>query len=85
MAAGGTFTLTAANGDQLVGTCTALIPNVDVIGDVIVAEGDLTVTNGTGRFEGATGTATVTFFIVFEGFGDLAWDAAVTWTGALSY
>ncbi len=59
---GGTFTKTAANGDQLSGTYSG-------IGTVIVApnpvgefavNGTLTFTGGTGRFAGATGTVSMT-------------------------
>ncbi len=51
----GTFTLTAANGDTLHGTVlgTALPPDQNLIGTF---SGTMTVTGGTGRYQGASGT-----------------------------
>ena len=57
----GSFTLTAANGDTVFGTLTALgtfVPD----GAAIVEEA--TVTGGTGRFAGATGSFTVNRLLV---------------------
>jgi hypothetical protein len=52
----GTLTLTAANGDKLVGQMNA---TARVIDNVVHFEGTLTFTGGTGRFAGATGIATL--------------------------
>ncbi len=57
----GTFTKTAANGDQLFGTyvgnSTVIQPPAPV--GIFSVTGTLTFTGGTGRFAGATGTATM--------------------------
>lgn len=77
----GTFTVTAANGDQLVGTyenegCTNPDPATAAIGTAI--EGSQTIIGGTGRFEGATGSTT-TFG---HGFGN---NFDLVATGTLTY
>lgn len=77
----GTATFTAANGDQLFATfenegCTNPDPATAAIGSAI--EGSQTITGGTGRFEGATGSTT-TFG---HGFGD---DFDLVATGTLTY
>jgi hypothetical protein len=77
----GTFTVTAANGDHLFGTfenegCTNPDPATAAIGTTI--EGSQTITGGTGRFEGATGSTT-TFG---HGFGN---DFDLVATGTLTY
>ena len=73
----GSFTLTAANGDTLFGTSTGLGTVVDGIAYIHETH---TVTGGTGRFAGATGTfaagrvldlATGIFASSFDGTIDL--------------
>ena len=58
---GGTFTKTAANGDQLFGTyvgnSTVIQPPAPV--GIFGVTGTLTYTGGTGRFAGITGTASM--------------------------
>ena len=49
----GSFTLTAANGDTLFGTTTGL---ATVVEDIAYIQETHTITDGTGRFAGATGT-----------------------------
>ena len=55
----GTFTLVAANGDELTGTFTlnGVVPTGEVHSLTVV----LTITGGTGRFADASGTITITF------------------------
>ena len=73
----GSFTLTAANGDTLFGTSTGLGTVVDGIAYIQETH---TITGGTGRFAGATGTfaagrvlveATGIFASSFDGTIDL--------------
>ena len=69
-------TIVAANGDQLTANS-----NVSGCGDgVTVAEpvGTYTITGGTGRFEGATGTGIVAAVA-------LGISLSNTWTGTISY
>jgi hypothetical protein len=57
----GTFVKTAANGDQIFGTyigSTTVIQPPAPVG-IFEVDGTLTFTGGTGRFAGATGTATM--------------------------
>ena len=52
----GTFTVVAANGDQLTGTATFTAPLPS--GNIHTATAFLTITGGTGRFADASGTIT---------------------------
>jgi hypothetical protein len=74
----GEFTLVAANGDEITGTyegTAAMDPERPDLGHASVT---MTVTGGTGRFAGATGTLTGTLLEVFD---DPTWaSAGVTWT-----
>jgi hypothetical protein len=54
----GTLTLTAANGDTLVGEMDAMAV-ADYENDMVLFEGTLTFTGGTGRFKDATGQASL--------------------------
>jgi hypothetical protein len=54
--AAGTFTLTASNGDTIVGTLSGRAQIADGIATVVET---MTITGGTGRFVGATGSFTV--------------------------
>ena len=49
----GSFTITAANGDTIVGTYSGSVPSIDF--PVAVYEQGAEITGGTGRFAGATG------------------------------
>jgi hypothetical protein len=80
-----TFTITAANGDQLFGTETGTVSigaggirEVPVIG---------TITGGTGRFEGASGTWTGTIFATVSGLGNLTLQAngTASFTGSIRF
>lgn len=52
----GTFTLTASNGDTIAGTLSGRAQIADGIATVVES---MTITGGTGRFAGATGSFTV--------------------------
>ena len=67
----GTFTLTAANGDTLTGTFTG---HADTSAPVFVIEESGTITGGSGRFSGASGT--IAFYRLFD-------PAAGTTTGTI--
>lgn len=85
-AAGGTFTLTAANGDAVSGTYSGTIDQYqEVIGAEWLLTADMTVTGGTGRFDGAAGTAVMKVSLIFEGYGVPSWPWAATWRGTLTY
>ena len=74
----GTPTFTAANGDTIVGTYSGQVFGTDDP-DVILYEEELRITDGTGRFAGASGTITV------SGLADLATlSYSQTFTGTLS-
>ena len=79
------ITFTAANGDVLAGTYTAEIGSASEIGETFVAELTVTFEGGTGRFSDATGWATVTIVITFEGFTDFFWATEGSWQGEISY
>jgi hypothetical protein len=53
----GTFTVVAANGDQLTGTAATTTP-LSQLGEVHTTTAFLTITGGTGRFSDASGTLT---------------------------
>ena len=57
--AAGTYTLTAANGDTLTATFTGRAKPITGTTTLVIVE-TATITGGTGRFAGATGTFTVT-------------------------
>jgi hypothetical protein len=85
-AADGTFILTAANGDAAFGTYAGTIDQYDeVIGAEWLLTVDLTVTGGTGRFEGASGTAVMKVSLIFEGYGVASWPWSASWRGSLTY
>ena len=75
----GTAVFTAANGDQLVTTFSGMATFPDQNG-ILTFDGTDTVTGGTGRFAGASGSFTrATRVNVFLGTGELVLD------GTLSY
>ncbi len=78
--------ITAANGDELWGTYAAVSSEpIPDIGETFESTFEVTFTGGTGRFSDAAGWADLTAFITFEGFDDLMWPWAATWSGELSY
>lgn len=68
----GTPTFLAANGDTLTGTYVGTVAGTDDP-DVITYDEELTITGGTGRFAGATGTVHV------NGVANLATGAYAQW------
>ena len=72
---GGTFTIESANGDLIQGSYTA---SADMISDdQVQGTATLSITGGTGRFDGATGTVDASFL---ETLDDLTYSSAkVTW------
>jgi hypothetical protein len=76
----GEFTLTAANGDQIFGTYTTLLI-ADPVAGTIEASGEYQITGGTGRFDDATGSGTI------SATGDFAPPFAVVgaMSGEISY
>jgi len=54
----GAFVLTAANGDQVFGTYQT-IAQLDFATFQVSASGQFTITGGTGRFDGASGSGTI--------------------------
>lgn len=80
------FALIAPNGDAIYGTYTGTLDQYsEVIGAELISTVHLTITGGTGRFEGATGSAIQEVRVIWEGYADLAWPYSVTWEGTLSY
>ena len=77
--------LTAANGDKVNATYTGSCAGSGVIGEPVTCTGSATVTGGTGRFEGATGTAEWNAAIVFQGFDDFSWPGRWEWKGTIRY
>lgn len=81
----GTMTLTSASGDEVWITYNGSAPfpgeGVTVYQGRIVFK----VVGGTGRFEGAVGSGTMTIEIVFQGFEDPAWPATWAWKGIIGY
>jgi len=73
--ADGTFTIVAANGDEILGTYTASAGYIS--DDQALGHATLSVTGGTGRFARATGTIHADFL---ETLDDPTWASAkVTW------
>lgn len=77
--------LTSHNGDEIHATYEVTVYGTAVVGDKIVAEGTMNFSGGTGRYEGATGTAYIRNVITFEGFADLEWPARLFWIGRIDY
>ncbi len=79
--------LTAGNGDEIRATYEVIIdPFMPAeIGQQIVAEGTVTFDGGTGRYEGASGSAFIRNVITFEGFEDPDWAARAFWIGRVDY
>lgn len=79
--------LIAADGDRVFGTYvgTMVLPPEMSVGDIITGTIQLTVTGGTGRFEGASGGATMEYWAIFEGWEDYSWAWGASWRGKLSY
>ena len=81
-AVAGEATFTAANGDQLQATYTAVTVAPPPL---IVQEIDFVVVGGTGRFENATGWLRGVAYVTFEGFDDPSWPIEFAIAGAVAY
>jgi hypothetical protein len=80
------FTLLAANGDSVRGTYVGTIDGYsEVIGEEIFGTINITITGGSGRFEGASGSAVMEWHTIFEGYDDLSWAWWASWSGTLTY
>lgn len=82
---GGEMTLVAANGDKVFIAYEGTAPFPGPGTDVIIADIDFEILDGTGRFADATGGGDMTAYIVFEGFDDLEWAASWYWKGRIGY
>lgn len=85
--AGGRVTFIAADGDEIhatyAGTADPAEPQTP--GEVIIADFDVVVTGGTGRFAGADGEMHGLGRITFPGWEAPTWPASFRLTGTLSY
>ena len=81
-AVAGEATFTAANGDQLWATYTAVTVAPPPL---IIQEADFVIVGGTGRFENATGWLRGVVYVSFEGFDDPSWPIEFVVAGAVSY
>ncbi|MCU0234091.1 MAG: hypothetical protein MUE90_08705 [Thermoanaerobaculales bacterium] len=81
-AVAGEATFTAANGDQLRATFTAVTVAPPPL---IVQEADFVIVGGTGRFEDATGWLHGVVYVTFEGFEDPSWPIEFAIAGAVAY
>jgi hypothetical protein len=80
------LSLYAANGDAVFGTYVGTLDEyTEVLGEKITFTLHLTITGGDGRFEGATGSAVMKGYAVFEGYDDLSWAWSMSWEGTLDY
>ena len=80
------FTLIGANGDAVFGTYVGWLDGYDeVLGDQFFGTLTITITGGSGRFEGASGSAVMEIHSIFEGYDDLSWAWWAAWRGSLSY
>lgn len=81
-AVSGQATFTAANGDQLWATFTAVTVAPPPL---IVQEADFVIVGGTGRFENAAGWLRGVVYVTFEGFEDPSWPIEFAIAGAVAY
>jgi hypothetical protein len=81
-AVGGEATFTAANGDELWATYTAVTVAPPPL---IIQESDFVIVGGTGRFENATGWLRGVIYVTFEGFEDPSWPLEFAIAGAVAY
>lgn len=82
---GGEMTLFAANGDKVFIAYEGTAPFPGPGSEVIVADIEFWILDGTGRFAGATGGGDMTAYITFEGFEDPEWAASWHWKGRIGY
>jgi hypothetical protein len=81
-AVGGEAIFTAANGDQLRATFTAVTVAPPPL---IVQQAEFVIVGGTGRFENATGWLQGAVYVTFEGFEDPSWPIEFAFAGAVAY
>jgi hypothetical protein len=84
----GTETIVAANGDMLFATLTGAGDNPSfVVGETFETPLVFTITGGTGRFVGASGTQTATFTTVIDSIAGTTITSSQTFTrqGTISY
>ncbi|MGE5156075.1 MAG: hypothetical protein ACM3JP_01090 [Betaproteobacteria bacterium] len=80
------FALYGANGDAVYGHYVGTIDvYTEVVGEEMLFTIYLTITDGDGRFEDATGSAVMKGGAVFEGWDDLSWAWWASWAGTLDY
>jgi hypothetical protein len=85
-AVNGEATFTAANGDVLWATYTAVTvawPEPPAM--LIVQESDFVVVGGTGRFERASGRLFGMVYVIFEGYDDPSWPLEFDLVGWIAY
>jgi hypothetical protein len=81
----GSLVLTAADGDEVHGTYTGGSTAPGQIGEPIHVAAAIVISGGTGRFLNASGEASMTATITFEGFDRLTWPGTWEWSGSISY
>lgn len=80
------LTLYAADGDAIIGEYRGTLDVfVEEVGSEITSTIDLTITGGTGRFDGASGSAVMVVHAIFEGWDDMSWAWSASWEGTLTY
>jgi hypothetical protein len=83
----GQLVIVGANGDKLYGTyvshCTPLMP--DTPGEVVTCTGEVQITGGTGRFQGASGSMDQLVKITFPGWEAPMWPMTYHLAGWLRY
>ena len=82
---GGHMTLVAADGHAVHLTYSGLAPLPPAGVSTLHATLHVTVTGGSGRFDDATGEATLEADVAWQGFDDPEWPAVWTWYGWISY
>jgi hypothetical protein len=80
---GNKLVLTAANGDELYGTFVGQSAPAGNVGDVFSVSATFVFAGGTGRFQDATGTATMTAELTHA--AAFPWPARWTWSGTIRY
>ena len=75
--------LVAANGDEIAFSYVA--PMIQPPGAMVVMQGPHTITGGTGRFEGASGTLLGTIYLTVMDDSEPAWPLEIVLVGAIVY
>lgn len=84
---GGTAYFIAANGDTLSVSAGAdtFHSKIDTDSGLLVEEGVYTITGGTGRFQGASGSLNVTCFVTLGSPPPGPWPVEIAFVGTISY